>query len=340
MIKRDLVSVLEGENMVSQDKMNILIVDDRPENLLVLESILEGLDLNIIKATSGNQALGLMIEHDFALVLLDVQMPDMDGFETAELMRGSERTRHIPIIFVTAINKDQKCMFKGYEIGAVDYLFKPIEPLILKSKVKVFIELQKQKQLLEQQKRMLEEKVNELLLLQELNYKLEHISTIDVLTGISNRRSFETIIQTEWKRAIRRSIPLSLIMIDIDHFKQFNDYYGHQEGDKCLRQVAEAIGSSIQRPGDFVARYGGEEFVVVLPETERDGALMVAERIRNNVESLAVKHGRSGVSQYVTVSLGISTLFPEKYHSVEELIRRADRALFQAKYFGRNRVAT
>lgn len=334
-----LVNIWEGKHMVSQDRMNILIVDDIPENLFILESILESLDLNIVKAASGNEALGLLLEYDFALVLLDVQMPDMDGFKTAELMRGSESTRHIPIIFVTAINKNQKCMFKGYEIGAVDYLFKPIDPLILKSKVKVFIELQKQKQLLEEQKRVLEEKVNELSLLQELNYELEHISTIDVLTGVSNRRSFETTIQTEWERAIRRNIPLSLIMIDIDHFKAFNDYYGHQVGDKCIRQVAKSIASSVRRPGDFVARYGGEEFVVILPETDKEGAFTVAERIRNSVEALAIKHGSSCVFEYVTISLGISTLFPEKYHSAEELIRRADRSLFQAKYFGRNRVA-
>lgn len=325
--------------MLSQDKMDILIVDDKPENLLALESILEGLDLNIVRATSGNKALGLMLEYDFALVLLDVQMPGMDGFETAELMRRCEKTKNIPIIFITAINKDQKCIFKGYEVGAVDYLFKPIEPLILKSKVKVFIELQKQKELLKKQAKMLEEQIDELLELKELNCKLKHISTIDVLTGISNRRSFEKNIQIEWQRAIRTGIPLSLIMIDIDHFKAFNDCYGHQEGDRCLRQVAEAIVSSTQRPADFVARYGGEEFVVVLPETQREGALIVAERIRKKVESLAVKHKKSCVSPYVTVSLGISTLLPEKHYSVEELINSADKALFQAKFYGRNRVA-
>ncbi len=324
--------------MISQDKINILIVDDRPENLLVLESILEELDLNIVKATSGNQALALMLEYDFALVLLDVQMPEMDGFETAELMRGSERTKNIPIIFVTAINKNKKCMFKGYEIGAVDYLFKPIEPLILKSKVNVFIELHRQKEQLRKQAEVLQEKVDELMRLRELNSKLEHLSSIDVLTGISNRRSFEEKIKAEWKRAIRSKTMISLIMIDIDHFKEFNDYYGHQAGDRCLEKVAKAIVSSTQRPADLVARYGGEEFVVVLPESDRDGAVFVAERIRSQVESLAIRHEHSSVSPYVTVSLGTATLFPQSQNSVEELIYRADRALFQAKYLGRNNV--
>ncbi|WP_432663502.1 diguanylate cyclase [Wukongibacter baidiensis] len=326
--------------MISLDKINILIVDDRPENLLVLEGILEDLDLNIIKATSGNEALSLMVEHDFALVLLDVQMPGMDGFETAELMRGIEKTRHIPIIFVTAINKNEKCMFKGYEIGAVDYLFKPIEPLILKSKVQVFIELHRQKEQLKKQAEMLQEKVDELLRLRELNSKLEHLSSVDVLTGISNRRSFEENVQIEWKRAVRAKKPLSLIMIDIDHFKEFNDYYGHQAGDRCLERVAKAILTSTQRPADFVARYGGEEFVVVLPEADREGALRVAERIRKKVESLEIDHEHSGVSPYVTVSLGTATLFPKEYNSPEELIYGADRALFQAKYAGRNSVAS
>ncbi len=136
------------------DNINILIVDDRPENLLVLESVLENMNCNIIKALSGNQALSLMLDYDFALVLLDVQMPDMDGFETAELMRSSARTRYIPVIFVTAISKEQKCIFKGYEVGAVDYLFKPIEPVILQSKVRVFIDLYNQKKIVEEQSRI------------------------------------------------------------------------------------------------------------------------------------------------------------------------------------------
>ncbi|SKC39907.1 GGDEF domain-containing response regulator [Maledivibacter halophilus] len=324
--------------MSSQHEMDVLIVDDKLENLLALEGVLEDLELNIIKATSGNMALGLMLEYDFALVLLDVQMHEMNGFAIAELMRKCEKTKNIPIIFITTINKEQKFIFKGCEVGAVDCIFKPIEPLVLKSKVKVFIELQRQKKLLKEQARLLEEKIDELLELKELNCRLKHISTIDVLTGISNRRFFERNIQIEWQRSIRTGIPLSLIMIDIDHFKAFNDCYGHQEGDRCIRQVAEAIVSSTQRPADFVARYGGEEFVVVLPETQRQGALVVAERIRKKVESMAVKHKGSCVSPYVTVSLGVSTLLPEKYYSVEELINSADKALFQAKFYGRNRV--
>lgn len=144
------------------EKTDILIVDDKQENLLVLESLLESPERNIVKATSGNEALGLMLKYDFALVLLDVQMPDMDGFETAELMRGSEKTRNIPTIFVTAVNKEQKYVFKGYKTGAVDYLFKPFDPDILKSKVKVFLDLHKQKKLLEKKTKDLEKTVTQL----------------------------------------------------------------------------------------------------------------------------------------------------------------------------------
>ncbi len=326
--------------MVEKEKMDILIVDDRSENILVLESLLEGLDLNIIKANSGNEALGKLLEYDFALVLLDVQMPGMDGFETAELMRGSDKTRHIPIIFITAINKTQKCMFRGYEIGAVDYLFKPIEPLILKSKVKVFIELHKQKELIKKQTKMLEKKVKELTELQKTNWNLERISSFDGLTGISNRRRFDEVIKIEWKRTMREKAPFSLIMIDIDHFKEFNDNYGHLAGDDCLRKVAKVIVTSVNRPADFVARYGGEEFVVVLPNTDQEGILFIAERIRKNVESLAIKHGYSSVSPYVTISLGVTTEIPKLNRTIEEFIENADKALFRAKQTGRNKIAS
>ncbi len=144
--------------MTGENKINILIVDDRPENLLSMESLIESPELNIVRASSGNESLGLMLDYEFAIVLLDVQMPGMDGFETAELMRGSEKTKHVPIIFVTALSKDQKYVFRGYESGAVDYIFKPLEPEILKSKVKVFCEIYRQKRIIQNQLTEIEEK--------------------------------------------------------------------------------------------------------------------------------------------------------------------------------------
>ena len=324
--------------MNQRNNINILIVDDRPDNLLVLESLLENMHCNIIKATSGNEALSLMLDYDFALVLLDVQMPEMDGFETAELMRINGRTRYIPIIFVTAISKDQKCIFKGYEVGAVDYLFKPIEPLILVSKVKVFIELYKQKKLIEEQSKLLELRIKELSELRDANYKLENLTICDGLTGISNRRHFDQYLETSWKSSMRSSKPLSLIMADIDYFKAYNDNYGHLKGDDCLVKVAKTMVSSINRPLDLVARYGGEEFAIILPETDMTGAAIVAEEIRKNIEALTITHEHSTIAPYITLSLGVATIIPPHSSSIEEFINRADKALYKAKSSGRNTV--
>jgi diguanylate cyclase (GGDEF)-like protein len=324
--------------MNNKKKFNILIVDDRRENLLVLESLLEIMNCNIIKATSGNQALSLMLEYEFALVLLDVQMPDMDGFETAELMRMNSKTRYVPIIFVTAISKEQRCLFKGYEVGAVDYLFKPIEPIILQSKVRVFLELYNQKKIVEEQGKLLELKLKELLELQEANFKLENLSTSDGLTGISNRRAFDNYINRSLKSCDRAERPISLLMADIDYFKAYNDNYGHIKGDESLIKVAKALSLSTKRPLDFVARYGGEEFAVILPETDEKGAMIIAEKIREDIESLEIIHEHSKASPYITLSLGIATIWPKESYSISEFIDNADKALYQAKLNGRNQI--
>jgi len=317
---------------------DILIVDDRQENLLILESILGNMDCNIVKATSGNQALGLMFYHKFALVLLDVQMPEMDGFETAELMRISERTRYIPIIFITAISKDFKCIFKGYEVGAVDYLFKPIKPVILRSKVKVFLELYKQKNMVEEQAKLLKIKIKEFTELMEVNGRLENLSLCDGLTGISNRRHFDQYINMSWKNSIRSNKPLSLIMIDIDYYKAVNDNYGHLKGDEYLIKVTKSIFSNINRPLDLVARYGGDEIAVVLPDTDSKGAIVVAEQLRKSVEALMLIHEHSKVGPYVTISLGTSTISANKDDSLDKFISSADKALYDSKQTGRNQV--
>lgn len=320
--------------------INILIVDDRPENLFVLESVLENMNCNIIRALSGNEALSLMLDYKFALVLLDVQMPEMDGFETAELMRSSSRTRYIPIIFVTAISKEQKCIFKGYEVGAVDYLFKPIEPVILQSKVRVFIELYNQKLLVEEQSRLLKLRVQELTELRAINNRLEDLSMKDSLTGISNRRHFDQYIKTSFKSCMRSGKPLSLIMIDIDHFKLYNDNYGHQKGDDCISRVAKTMLNAVKRPMDLVARYGGEEFAVVLNETDKDGAKIVAKEIRSDINGLSLPHEYSYIAPHITLSLGVATIIPSNSCSIKEFINRADKALYRAKQSGRNTVVS
>lgn len=329
--------------MINMEKINILIVDDRKDNLLVLESILEPLSVNIVKAFSGNEALGLLFDYDFAVALIDVQMPEMDGFEMAEIMRSSERTCNIPIIFVTAISKEQKHVFKGYDSGAVDYLFKPIkEPMVLKSKVKIFIELYNQKQKIIEQALMLEKKVQELEVtkqeLQKVNTILERISYFDKLTGIANRHSLEDYFRIVLKNSIKNEANLSVMIIDVDYFKELNDNYGHVQGDRCLVNIAKIMKEALKRPLDFAARYGGDEFIVLLPETNKENAYKVAEDIKENINSLKINHGFSNAANYVTVSIGTVTLIPNKIVSLNDIISKADKALYQAKNEGRNRV--
>ncbi len=325
-----------------RERIDILIVDDREENLFVLESILDDNEYNIVKAFSGKEALSLALTHEFALILLDVQMPEMDGYETANLLQGIEKTKDIPVIFITALSKEKEYIFRGYESGAVDYLPKPIDPVILKTKVRIFVELYRSKRSLHEKAVELEEKVGELTLLkgelEKANRKLEGLSSIDGLTGIPNRRKLDEFIDMEWRRGARNRYPVSFIMVDIDFFKNYNDNYGHLEGDNCLRKVAYAIGCSAKRPGDLVARYGGEEFGVVLGETNLEGAMVVAEKIRSGVENLSIEHGYSPVSDRVTVSVGVASALPERNSTADVIISAADNALYLSKNEGRNRI--
>jgi diguanylate cyclase (GGDEF)-like protein len=296
----------------------ILIVDDKKENLMALEAILETSPLNIFTALSGNTALGLMLEHDFAVVIMDVQMPDMDGFETAELMRKSEKTKFIPIIFVTAFSKDETYIFKGYETGAVDYLFKHVDPVILKSKVNVFLELDKKK--------------NEL---QEKNKMLEEISIRDGLTGLYNHRHFQNVLKHEFAMVRRNSSDLSCFMIDLDFFKEVNDTFGHTFGDFVLKRFAKLLKKAV-RETDILARYGGEEFALLLPHTSLEGALVVAEKIRKKAEECIYES--EGHKKRVTASVGVASYRTHHPSSSSELVAFADKALYRAKADGRNRV--
>ena len=321
-------------------KTPILIVDDRKENLLTLESLLDSPDLQLVRAESGNEALAKILDYEFALILMDVRMPGMDGYETAELMRGSARSRSIPIIFVTAARMDREHMFKGYDSGAVDYLFKPLEPQILQRKVGIFLELHRQRQQLEEKTRQLDAKILELEVLhkelEEKNEKLELLSSLDGLTGLFNRRYFDDNLLKEWKQASRDKTPLSLLIVDIDYFKNYNDCYGHLEGDICLRKVAQALYESLLRPTDIVARYGGEEFTAILPNTGSEGAIKVAQRMMDYVVELDIDHKESSVADMVTVSIGASSVFPTGKLAVTSLLDRADKALYEAKENGRN----
>ncbi|OLQ81359.1 diguanylate cyclase response regulator [Photobacterium proteolyticum] len=318
----------------------ILIVDDRPENLLALEGLLEPFNVELIKANSGEEALAHTLDHDFALILLDVQMPGMDGYEVAELMRGNKKNKHIPIIFVTAASKAPSHIFRGYESGAVDYLLKPLIPVMFQSKVGVFIELYEQKEALREKTQEFDRKLVELEELQqqleETNEQLLLLSTTDGLTGLFNRRRFDEVLNEEWKRGIRSQQPLSFIILDIDHFKAYNDTYGHQAGDDCLREVARTLASVPLREMDKIARIGGEEFAIILPETDREGVMLAAERIRESIDELNIPHSSSLSHQHLTISVGVSTVVPDLAFSSRKLLEAADDALYEAKRRGRN----
>ncbi|MGE4526945.1 MAG: diguanylate cyclase [Rhodospirillaceae bacterium] len=322
---------------------DILIVDDNPNNLFALENLLASPDLNIITANSGNEALAKTLSHEFAIALLDVQMPEMDGFETAELMRGNSRTRHIPIIFVTANRSEREYVFRGYNSGAVDYLAKPLDVNILKSKVNVFLELHRQRRALEEKTRELDAKIAEMerlqSLLQERNEQLRVLSRTDRLTGIFNRLSFDETLDYEWRRCARGGKPLTLIMADIDHFKAYNDRLGHIAGDHCLKQVAWALSAALMRHVDTIARYGGEEFAAILPETDESGAVAVVTRMRNAVKALNIAHPASPTETHVTISLGVASILPDPEISPLRLIEMADEAMYRAKAQGRDRCA-
>lgn len=325
--------------MKNNEMMKILVVDDRPENLLVVESVLDGLEIHIFKATSGNDALALMLDHDFGLVILDIQMPEMNGFEVADLMKCKEKTRHIPIIFLTAIYKEEASVFKGYEVGAVDYLFKPIQPVILRSKVKVFMNLYKQKVELKRQAIILEDRLKELLELQEVKMQLENLSQMDGLTGIPNRRTLDQFIKKHWEVSKNGSLSISFIMIDIDYFKSYNDNYGHIQGDQCLIQVAEVLRKTMEKETDcLVGRFGGEEFSVVLPNRDQQETVQFAELIKQNLQHLAIAHEYSSLCDHVTVSIGTISIIPTEGVTIKEFIDCADKALYEAKRRGRNCV--
>jgi len=325
----------------SAEKINILIVDDVPVNLTLMAKMLKNLDLNIVKANSGREALELMQEYDFALVLLDVQMPEMDGFEVSAQIRGNEKTKNVPIIFVTAIDQEDNSISRGYEIGAVDFLFKPVDKHILRSKVIIFLELYEQKRSLENTTHNLQQTVHELetskRIIEEKNKQLSNIAIHDGLTGLFNHRQMDKILKQEFRRALRYQNDLSCLLIDLDFFKVVNDTYGHAFGDFVLKGFSRIVGS-VTRESDFAFRYGGEEFMILLPQTDIHGAQTVAEKLRATCEDYIYHDGTNSTS--VTISVGVASLYHNGPTQPETLLAYADKAVYQAKADGRNQVRT
>ncbi|WP_114859068.1 diguanylate cyclase [Azospirillum brasilense] len=292
----------------------ILVVDDIPSNVHVLSRILKD-DNDIYFATDGSKALELAQSRLPDLVLLDIMMPGMDGYEVCSRLKADPITRDIPVIFISAKSEVEDETY-GLEVGAIDFISKPISPPIVKARVRNHLLLKRQTDL------------------------LRTLSFNDGLTGIANRRRFDEVLLREWRRCGRAQLPLSLIMLDVDQFKPYNDHYGHQAGDECLRAVAQLLAEQMMRPGDLIARYGGEEFVCLLPETDEEGAVQVAERLRQTVTGQRLPHAASHVADHITISLGVGTARPLLDDTPDRLTQLADGLLYEAKRAGRNRVCS
>ena len=297
---------------MNQDKQTVLAIDDMPANLTLLGEILKP-EYRFLVATSGAQGLELATSKQPDLILLDVMMPEIDGYEVCRQLKANPLTQSIPVIFITAL-KEETDEERGLEIGAIDYITKPFSPSIVRIRVRNHLELKRYHDLLESQ------------------------AVTDGLTGVANRRQFDTWLDREWRLAIRRQTSISLILGDIDCFKPYNDHYGHPEGDECLKAVAKALTAGLRRPSELLARYGGEEFACILPESDLEGALHFANNLLEHVRAAKLPHEKSVATDIVTMSLGVATLRPALGDAAETLIQAADEKLYEAKRSGRNRV--
>lgn len=290
----------------------VLVVDDQPTHVHALYQILAD-DHQVFMATTGEQALAVCADKQPDLILLDVVMPGMDGYEVCQRLKADAATRDIPVIFFTA-HTDESEEALGLDLGAVDFISKPINTKIVRARVKTHLTLKAQADL------------------------LRHWVYIDGLTGLHNRRHFDERLAAEWARSVRSGTALSVVMLDVDFFKHYNDHYGHQAGDDCLRRVANSLLEGLKRPADLLARYGGEEFVCLLPDTDLAGAMSVAEQIGQRVFAQQIEHAGSSVSPVVTVSLGVCTKPSFNTSSAAALLQGADAQLYLAKSRGRHQA--
>jgi len=308
-------------------ELKILVVEDSKVTLRALCNYLENMGIQPLTAETGKEAIAIYRKEHPDIILLDGRLPDIDGFEVAREIRALEKKKDwTAIIFLTSMTKDEE-LARGIEVGGDDYLLKPVSEIVLKAKVNAM------RRLVEMQRSLLDvtHKLN------QANKDLQLLSATDGLTGLSNRRMYDEQSQREWRRCERTKKTFSLVMVDVDFFKLYNDNYGHQAGDECLKEVANQMRRAAPRASDVVARYGGEEFVFALGETEIDGAKWVANHLRQRISDLNIPHIGSKL-KHVTVSCGVSSVMPSDNVSLDTLLQSADNALYQAKQQGRNRV--
>jgi diguanylate cyclase (GGDEF)-like protein len=303
---------LHGWQLHANRRPKLLIADDQPVIIRVLfELFRESCD--VFMATSGAQAIQVCQTEMPDLILLDVVMDDLDGHEVCRRLKADPTTSGVPVIFITSQDQEDDEV-KGLELGAVDFIVKPINPVVTRARVRTHLTLKLQGDL------------------------LRASALLDGLTGVANRRKFDEDFQADWRHCIRENAPLSLVIVDVDYFKRYNDRYGHQAGDGCLKAVARALSETLRRPYDTVARYGGEEFACLLPKTALPGAVSIAERMLAAVRALSIEHVASAVEPWVTISLGVASVAPARDLSPAGLLRAADEALYAAKLAGRARV--
>ena len=291
----------------------ILIVDNDRLPTLLLSNILKP-TYSVFSEKDGKAAIKFAKENSPDLILLDVVMPDMSGHEVLIELKKDLDTSKIPVIFITGLDgaADEE---KGFELGAVDYITKPFRDSVVRARVKTHLQVT------------------------DYIRRIEALGMTDLLTQLNNRRSFDNQLDIEWSRAMRENSPLSILMIDIDHFKKYNDSYGHLKGDETLKIVADVFKKSSKRKTDFVARWGGEEFAILLPGTDIDGAFSLAEDIRLNIEQTPIPL-KDGDATSVTISIGAATKIPSKNDTITDFISAADNALYIAKRTGRNKVVS
>lgn len=290
----------------------LLVVDDQRINILVLNELFRE-DCDVFMATSGEQALQVCRAQLPDLVLLDVQMDGIDGYEVCRRLKADAESRNIPVIFITAQGGEADEV-RGLQLGAVDFIAKPINPVIVRARVQTHLTLKLQSDI------------------------LRSMALLDGLTGVANRRKFDEQLLRDWRQSQREQTSLSLILVDVDHFKRYNDHYGHQAGDAALQAVARVLTSTLRRPHDLLARYGGEEFVGVLPNTGLSEAVELAERMQAGVRALNLEHSGSPEAQVVTISLGVATVVARSDLAPQALVEAADQQLYAAKQAGRARV--
>jgi diguanylate cyclase (GGDEF)-like protein len=294
------------------EKPMLLVVDDNRSNLLLLHETFKD-DYEVCMAISGKEALAFCQRRQPDLILLDIVMPEMGGYTVCKRLKSDVLTQNIPVIFVSVKN-DPLEEARGLDVGGVDFISKPFHVRVVRARVRTHLTLKYQSDM------------------------LRSLALIDGLTGVGNRRNFDATLEAEWRRCVRAGQPLSLILVDVDYFKRYNDYYGHPAGDVCLQSIASVLKAGFTRSYDMVARYGGEEFVCILPDTPLEGAKQKANELEQAVRALGIAHEKSDVCGVVTISLGVAAAHPAKGENPADLVASADGQLYLAKRSGRGQV--